>query len=842
VNTRCDPEQLLTSGPGQPSSVVIGTDLPYFPGKNGHDFFNVRYLALKEFVSVVGQAHAFLPKEGLANLERAVQHTCFWPNPCPLQPVMHEPSNTAELHGILRLFPRRLLVAMWTLLLGLNKRPNDAFHHLLVLSTLAPHFLRSLNEGRPSVCVQLQSGTEPWLEYVPRFVARLVYFHDLRTDVERKRIEFCGNASRAGALSRRYFWQEKRILRTVDSAAFVSERDLSIAQRIEGVTAALNLAPIPIDQEYFRLRKETTAQQNPMILFTGHLSHPPNVDAIDYFVGEIWPLVRSKVPGARFVVAGAFPDPVVERAAQSTEGVSLYPNVPDIRPYFERAAVYVVPMRYGGGVRQKILEAWAMGVPVVSTTMAIEGINAKDGVQLWIRDDPREFAATVSSILTGTEDITPRISYARRYIEKYHTIETAARQFHRAVQTARAVKRTRPFRVLFDLRWMGIGQAGGIEQLVYELASSISKVDATNEYRFLGPRSTLFDWKFPDSFKRKLFYTDSFELHRRDRKSELIDALVEASGAPRFLNREMRFLRFVNKLDFDLVHSFQGFSYPEFNQFPSVVTMPDLQHLTYPNFFRKEVYDLREQLFRRSVESANHIICISRFTLEEVHKLYGVPREKMTVVWITPSRACRIPLQDAERAGILRELGIRAPFLFFPAHNWPHKNHERLLIAFAESRSKLPHDIKLVFTGGYLKEGVDLPSIISRLNLDSRAIHLGYVTPIQLRALYGAAEALVFPSLFEGFGMPVAEAILSGCPVACSGTTSLPEIAGDAALLFDPLNTEEIGAALVNICTDDNLRDRLTKNGVRRGSAFSAWIPALETISIYHKVIQERFS
>jgi glycosyltransferase involved in cell wall biosynthesis len=90
--------------------------------------------------------------------------------------------------------------------------------------------------------------------------------------------------------------------------------------------------------------------------------------------------------------------------------------------------------------------------------------------------------------------------------------------------------------------------------------------------------------------------------------------------------------------------------------------------------------------------------------------------------------------------------------------------------------------------------------------------------------------------------MPVAEAILSGCPVACSATTSLPEIAGNAALLFDPLNTEEISAALVKICTDHQVRDHLQKEGLIRQSRFSSWNPAIQTISIYHKVVQERFS
>jgi glycosyltransferase involved in cell wall biosynthesis len=824
------------------STVVIGTDLPYFPGKNGNDFFNVRYLALKERVSVVGQAYTFVPKAGLTNLERAVQHCYFWPNPSPLQPVTNEPKNTAELRGIFCRLPRRLLAQTWPLMLGLRKRPDDAFHHLMVLSKLASQLLYALNKSQPSVCVLLQSGTEPWLDYLPRFVASLVYFHDLRTDIERKRIHFLGSAASGRGVLAKLIWQEKKILRGADCTAFVSERDLSIARRMESVSAALALAPIPIDQEYFRHSKRTAAKQIPNVLFTGHLGHQPNVDALLYFVGEIWPLIQREVPEARFVIAGAFPAPEVEKVVRSANGVSLHADVPDIRPFFEQGAVYVVPMRYGGGVRQKILEAWSMGVPVVSTTMAIEGINAEDGIQLWIRDEPAEFAAAVSRLLTGNEETSSQISSGQRYVEEHHTIEVAAGQFHRAVQKTRAVRRTRPFRVLFDLRWMGIGRAGGIEQLVYELASSISKLDATNEYRFLGPRSTLLDWQFPDSFKRKLIYSDSFELQIRDRKSEFIDALMEGSGMPRMLNREMRFLRFLNQLDFDLVHSFQGFNYPEFSQFPSVVTMPDLQHLSYPQFFSKEAYEMREQLFRTSVENANHVICISRFTLEEVHKFYGVPREKMSVVWITPSRACRIPLQLAERTNILAGLGIRWPFLFFPAHNWPHKNHQRLLIAFAESRGKLPPQTKLVFTGGNLKEGVDLAGVISRLNLESSVVHLGYVTPIQLRALYSAAKALVFPSLFEGFGMPIAEAILCGCPVTCSQTTSLPEIAGDAALLFDPENTEEIGLALIKICTDDILRDRLRKNGLRRRSAFSSWTPALETISIYHRVIQERFS
>lgn len=629
-------------------------------------------------------------------------------------------------------------------------------------------------------------------------------------------------------------------------AACVSERDLEIIERLYSPDRPLFLAPIPIDTEYFALSASTDSESKlPTILFTGHLGHPPNVDAVSYFLKEIWPLVLKRLPTARFITAGCFPDAQVTRAIKAAPNAALHPDVPDIRPFFEQASVYVVPMRFGGGVRQKILEAWSMKRPVVATSMAAEGLPVDSGSQLWLEDTPAGFAERVADLLGRQLDASGMTEQNRRFVEDHYALDVAAARFAQAVNATRVRVRQRPFKVLFDLRWMRLGHAGGIEQLVYELASAVSKLDSKNQYRFYGPRNALLDWDFPASFQHKFFPSDSTAQRRRDFKFEIMDALAQAAGAPRFMNREMRFLRFVHDLDFDLVHSFQGFTYPEFNGFPTVLTMPDLQHLTFPSFFPKEVYDTREQLFRSSVEHANHVICISRFTLEEVHRHYGVSREKMSVVWVTPSRACHIKLQPEERARILQLLGVRSPFVFFPAHNWPHKNHERLLSAFQQASPRLPADMKLILTGGLLEQvdsGIDLPGLISKYQLESRVHHLGYVTPFQLRALYASATALVFPSLFEGFGMPVAEAILSGCPVICSNTTSLPEIAGDAALFFNPTVTEEINAALVQICTDENLRDRLRRAAVRRQPVFSSWLPAIQTMSIYHQVVEERFS
>jgi glycosyltransferase involved in cell wall biosynthesis len=113
---------------------------------------------------------------------------------------------------------------------------------------------------------------------------------------------------------------------------------------------------------------------------------------------------------------------------------------------------------------------------------------------------------------------------------------------------------------------------------------------------------------------------------------------------------------------------------------------------------------------------------------------------------------------------------------------------------------------------------------------------------LEVRALYGSARALVFPSLFEGFGMPVAEAMIAGCPVACSNTTSLPEIGGDAAVYFDPQNAKEMARALVEISTNEALRGELLTAGRERNALFSSRLSAVKTLSLYRRVFENVFS
>src|SRR6185503_15266227 len=144
--------------------------------------------------------------------------------------------------------------------------------------------------------------------------------------------------------------------------------------------------------------------------------------------------------------------------------------------------------------------------------------------------------------------------------------------------------------------------------------------------------------------------------------------------------------------------------------------------------------------------------------------------------------------------------------------------------------SRLPHGMTLILTGRPFPKEHPAAALMGQERLSSRVRHLGYRSPLEIRALFQECTALVFPSLFEGFGMPVAEAIIAGKPVACSNVASLPEIAGDAAVTFNPNDVEEMAARILEIATSPELRASLTAAARRRRPMFSASRSALKTL------------
>jgi glycosyltransferase involved in cell wall biosynthesis len=187
----------------------------------------------------------------------------------------------------------------------------------------------------------------------------------------------------------------------------------------------------------------------------------------------------------------------------------------------------------------------------------------------------------------------------------------------------------------------------------------------------------------------------------------------------------------------------------------------------------------------------------------------------------------------------LRRFGISSRYLLYTGQWRKHKNLANLMRAYAllKKKTDLPHE--LVLTGQLSSQAPEVPELIKKLNLERDVIITGFVPDEELAALYSAADLFVFPSLYEGFGIPPLEAMACGCPVVASNVSSIPEILGDAALFFDPLSVEDMAGAIHKALSSFNLRRELKAKGFERIKKFSYAKMARETLKTYQEVLSQ---
>jgi sugar transferase (PEP-CTERM/EpsH1 system associated) len=204
------------------------------------------------------------------------------------------------------------------------------------------------------------------------------------------------------------YWQWRKmqafegvICRRFDRVVTVSRADRELIRREYRVNA-LDEVPTGVDTEFFRPRRSEQADPHNLV-FTGSMDWLPNEDAIQYFTGQILPLIREQLPKASLTVVGRDPSPALRELSRRDSSIIVTGRVDDVRPYIERAAAYVVPLRIGGGTRLKIFEAMAMEKPVVSTTIGAEGLPVQHGRELLLADTPADFAQTVMRVLSDRQ-------------------------------------------------------------------------------------------------------------------------------------------------------------------------------------------------------------------------------------------------------------------------------------------------------------------------------------------------------------------------------------------------------------------------------------------------------
>jgi glycosyltransferase involved in cell wall biosynthesis len=389
--------------------------------------------------------------------------------------------------------------------------------------------------------------------------------------------------------------------------------------------------------------------------------------------------------------------------------------------------------------------------------------------------------------------------------------------------------------ILIDLRWMALGRVGGMEQMAYELVSMIAGVNRKDRIWVYCPKVAFdgFDWLEIE----ELNWLDS-------ENSRLVpeSCLYGNSG----LKGAVKRLGVVNEdqvssvdrfiLKIDLVHSVGGYIAEDLRPYSGIVTIHDLQHIHLPENFDEGELGARNANYRASIEAADAVICVSESVRRDVVERFEIDSRKAVTIWNIPSGASLPQLPNTLATRRIGELGLDPGFLFFPSHGWPHKNHEALILAFAKVMKSMPN-LRLVLTGRELGFDHPVSKLIRELGLERSVKHLGFRTPLEIRCLYRTAGALVYPSLFEGFGMPVAEAILAGTPVACSDIAPLREIGGDAVVTFNPKSPDAIASVILKVIGDSELRKTLIEKGAQRLNAFSPEGIARDTCDLYRRVV-----
>ncbi|HJV34645.1 glycosyltransferase family 1 protein [Geomonas sp.] len=269
---------------------------------------------------------------------------------------------------------------------------------------------------------------------------------------------------------------------------------------------------------------------------------------------------------------------------------------------------------------------------------------------------------------------------------------------------------------------------------------------------------------------------------------------------------------------------------------PLIVTFHDIQHRFFPQFFREKDVALRDRNSRKAALGASFLIADSEYTKVSLAEAYGVPESRMQVVLLGVGEEYR-PLPAELLAEERRALGLERPFLYYPAATWLHKNHANLLAAL-KIMEKTGFDGELVLTGVATKARDGLLAQIAELGLSERVRVLGYLPYEKLPVIYNLARLTVFPSLFEGFGMPVLEAMGCGCPVACSNVTSIPEVGGDAVRYFDPTSPEQIAQTVLNLWGDDSALAELRRMGLERVAEFTWENTSRRTLEVYRDVLK----
>lgn len=365
-------------------------------------------------------------------------------------------------------------------------------------------------------------------------------------------------------------------------------------------------------------------------------------------------------------------------------------------------------------------------------------------------------------------------------------------------------------RIAIDARFLGTGT--GIGRYIEQLVLNLEKIDQENEYFILINKENESQYQPGESNFKKIIVDIPWY------------GLVEQIKLPRVLK----------KLKVDLVH-FPHFNVPFFYNQPFIVSIHDLILTKYPSqrastlspikyFFKNLLYKV---VIKHALQKAQVVITMANFTADEIIEKFQIPETKIKVIYEGVTS-----LKKSDTQVDLKKYGITKNFIFYLGNAYPHKNLEFLIKTF----QNFSEDYQLVLAGQKDYFYQRLEKFIEDLNLKNRIILTGYLSDPELASFYNQAQAYVFPSLCEGFGLPPLEAMQFSLPVLASNTSCLPEILGYAALYFHPKDEDDLLEKLEQIVSDKESRKKLIINSQKLLLKYNWEEMSQKTLNIYNSL------
>ncbi len=374
-------------------------------------------------------------------------------------------------------------------------------------------------------------------------------------------------------------------------------------------------------------------------------------------------------------------------------------------------------------------------------------------------------------------------------------------------------------RILLDARTVG-RKLSGVGNYVLELVRALSSLDVEHTFVLI---------VHGDSRLRDLSLDGRFEL---------LDAPCSQESHPwGDLWEELVLPRLTRRREVDVLHG-PAFLIPARSiGTVKVVTIPDLVAFTHPQTIPRKYALYMRWLIERAVRKAHRVIAISRSVKRDLQRTLGVPSGRIDWIHLGLAEQFR-PSSPEEIARVRAKYRLSRPYLLFVGNLEPRKNLPGLLSAFRQVRDRFDEPIDLVVAG---KVGWLSGSLLRELAADDLQENVkapGFVSPDDLPALYGGAEIFVFPTFWEGFGLPVLEAMACRTPVVASGLSSIPEVAGDAAVVVDPHSPASIAEGILKVLRDPERRDELVRRGAERAGTFTWQGTARSTLRCYERALE----